>query len=182
MTIPNLITTFRIILTPIFVIYIINDELMTGLGVLIICGLSDGVDGLVARVFNQKSKLGAYLDPLADKIILTSAFVTLSIRGFLPAWLTVMVISRDLLILMGVVILFLNNIKINIKPALSSKITTVLQFLTVIFVLSKRYFLNFETFYHYLFYLTALFTIISFLQYMSRWFRLTHESKELTGH
>jgi cardiolipin synthase (CMP-forming) len=178
MTIPNLITTLRIILTPIFVIYIINDELITGLVILIITGLSDGIDGLVARLFNQKSKLGAYLDPLADKIILISAFVALSIRDFLPSWLTVMVISRDILILMGVFILFLNGMKVDIRPSVSSKITTCLQFLTVILVLAKDYFPALEKYYPFLFYLTAFFTIISFLQYMYQWFRLTGDAKD----
>jgi cardiolipin synthase (CMP-forming) len=178
MTIPNMITTIRIILAPIFVIYIINDELITGLVILIITGLSDGIDGLIARLFNQKSKLGAYLDPLADKIILISAFVALSIRGFLPSWLTVMVISRDIMILMGVFILFLNGMKIDIRPSISSKITTCLQFLTVILVLAKDYFFTLEKYYLSLFYLTALFTIISFLQYMHQWFRLTGDAKE----
>jgi cardiolipin synthase len=175
MTIPNFITTLRIILTPIFVIYIINDELISGLVVLIICGLSDGIDGLVARLFNQKSKLGAYLDPLADKIILISAFVTLSIAHLLPAWLTVMVIS-----LMGIVILFLYGMKINIKPVVSSKITTGLQFITLIAVLSKDFLAGYEKYYPYLFCLTAFFTIISFLQYMYHWFKLKWDSKELT--
>jgi cardiolipin synthase len=177
MTIPNMITTIRIILAPIFVIYIINDELITGLFILIITGLSDGIDGLIARLFNQKSKLGAYLDPLADKIILISAFVALSIRGFLPSWLTVMVISRDIMILMGVFILFLNGMKIDIRPSISSKITTCLQFLTVILVLAKGYFFTLEKYYLFLFYLTALFTIISFLQYMHQWFGLTGDAK-----
>jgi cardiolipin synthase len=172
-----MITTIRIILAPIFVIYIINDELITGLFILIITGLSDGIDGLIARLFNQKSKLGAYLDPLADKIILISAFVALSIRGFLPSWLTVMVISRDIMILMGVFILFLNGMKIDIRPSISSKITTCLQFLTVILVLAKGYFFTLEKYYLFLFYLTALFTIISFLQYMHQWFGLTGDAK-----
>jgi cardiolipin synthase len=151
--------------------------LITGLVILIITGLSDGIDGLIARLFNQKSKLGAYLDPLADKIILISAFVALSIRGLLPSWLTVMVISRDIMILMGVFILFLNGMKIDIRPSISSKITTCLQFLTVILVLAKDYFFSPEKYYPFLFYLTAFFTIISFLQYMHQWFRLTGDAK-----
>lgn len=178
MTIPNLITTIRIILTPIFVIYIINDELISGLIVLVISGLSDGIDGMVARLFNQKSKLGAYLDPLADKIILISAFITLSIRHMLPAWLTVMVISRDILILMGISIMFLNGMKIKIKPAVSSKITTCLQFITLISILAKDYLAGFGSYYPYLFYVTALFTIISFLQYTHQWFKLTGDAKD----
>jgi len=177
MTIPNLITTLRIVLTPVFVIYVINDELIMGLIILIITGLSDGIDGLVARLFNQKSILGAYLDPLADKIILISAFIALSIRDFLPSWLTVMVISRDILILIGIFILFLNEKKIEISPVVSSKITTCLQFLTVILVLSKDYVSDLVKYYPFLFYLTAIFTAVSFLQYMHQWFRMTGEAK-----
>jgi len=177
MTIPNLITTLRIVLTPVFVIYVINDELIMGLIILIITGLSDGIDGLVARLFNQKSILGAYLDPLADKIILISAFIALSIRDFLPSWLTVMVISRDILILLGIFILFLNEKKIEISPVVSSKITTCLQFLTVILVLSKDYVSDLVKYYPFLFYLTAIFTAVSFLQYMHQWFRMTGETK-----
>jgi len=178
MTIPNLITTIRIILTPIFVIYIINDELISGLIVLVISGISDGIDGMVARLFNQKSKLGAYLDPMADKIILISAFITLGIRQMLPAWLAVMVISRDILILMGISIMFLHGMKIDIKPSISSKITTCLQFITLILILSKDYLAGFQGYYRYLFYVTAFFTTISFLQYTHQWFKLTGDAKD----
>ena len=63
--------------------------------------MSDGVDGFIARAFNQKSQIGAFLDPLADKILLVAAFIALAARGFIPAWLTVVAISRDVLILLG---------------------------------------------------------------------------------
>jgi len=179
MTIPNLITTIRIVLTPIFVIYVIDDELITGLIILIIIGLSDGIDGLIARLFNQKSKLGAYLDPLADKIILISAFIVLSIHeGLPPSWLTVMVISRDIMILLGVSILFLIGMKFEMRPAVSSKITTCLQFFTVIVVLARDFIPDLERYFPYLFYLTALFTSISFLQYMHQLFKITGNAKE----
>ena len=176
MTIPNIITMIRILLTPIFVIYLINDQLLTGLVILVICGVSDGLDGFIARVFKQKSRLGSYLDPLADKIILMSAFIALSIRGFLPSWLSVAVISRDVLILVGVIILYLNEIDLNIKPVISSKITTCFQFLTVIAVLAREYLLPYQDYYSYLYYVTALFTIISFLQYLYQWLRMMVDS------
>lgn len=177
MTVPNLITTIRIILAPIFVIYLINDQFLMGLVVFVVCGVSDGVDGLIARIFNQRSKLGTYLDPLADKIVLVSAFVTLAVIGFLPPWLTVMVISRDILILLGVSVLFFNDMKFNIRPNISSKITTCLQFITVIAVLSRDYFPTLAWSYPYLFYASALFIIISFLQYMYQWFRMMGETQ-----
>jgi cardiolipin synthase len=85
MTIPNLITSLRIILTPIFIIYLINDRFLAALVVFVVAGLSDGADGLTARLLHQKSKVGAYLDPLADKILLVAAFVVLAARGFVPS-------------------------------------------------------------------------------------------------
>ncbi len=178
MTIPNIITMIRILLTPIFVIFIINGQLVTGLIILLICGISDGLDGFIARVFNQKSKLGSYLDPLADKIILVSAFVALGIRGFLPSWLSVAVISRDVLILIGVIILYLTGVSLNIKPVISSKINTCFQFATVIAVLAKEFLEAFAGYYIYLYYITALFTLISFIQYLHQWLKMMVDKPE----
>lgn len=175
MTIPNLITSIRIILVPIFIIYLINDEFLSALVIFMLAGLSDGADGLVARLFNQKSKLGTYLDPLADKLLLVGAFIFLSVKGFILPWLTVVVISRDIFILLGVLILFLNDTDFVIKPSILSKMTTCLQLATVFIVLSKNYFLFFSQFLDYVFWVTALFTISSGLHYMRYWFRIMGE-------
>jgi cardiolipin synthase len=175
MTVPNLITTIRIILAPVFVIYLINDQFQPALVVFLMCAVSDGLDGMVARLMNQRSKLGAYLDPLADKLLLVAAFVTLSIRGYLPAWLTVLVFSRDIMILLGVLVLFLNRTEIIIKPSPVSKITTWLQFITIVAVLSQAYVPYVIEFYRYIFYLTALLTISSGFHYMYYWFRMMGE-------
>ena len=178
MTLPNLITSLRIILAPIFVIYCIREDFLAALFVFVIAGLSDGADGLIARWFNQKSTLGAYLDPLADKILLVTAFVVLSVRHFIPPWLTVMAISRDILILLGVLILFLNRMDITIRPTLLSKVTTCLQLGTVFMVLSKDYFPLFFHLKIYVFWLTGIFTITSGLHYMHYWFRVMGEAAE----
>lgn len=178
MTVPNVITSIRIILTPIFVIYLIHDEFLYALIIFVMCGVSDGVDGLVARLFNQKSRVGTYLDPLADKIILVSAFIVLSIRDFLPSWLTVTVIARDVMILLGVFVLFLNRLEFNIRPSLVSKITTCTQFVVVIGVLSEEYFLFLGRYNPYLYYFTALFTISSGLHYMHYWFKMMAETSD----
>jgi len=178
MTVPNLITTIRIILTPVFVIYLINDDFTLALIVFAICGVTDGADGLVARIFNQKSSLGAFLDPLADKILLVAAFIVLAVREFFPSWLTVLVISRDIMILLGVLILMINRLEIVIKPTIVSKITTCLQFITVIVVLSKDIFILPSKFYFALFSITAIFTISSGLHYMHYWFRLIGEGAD----
>jgi cardiolipin synthase len=175
MTVPNLITTIRIILAPVFVIYLINDQFLPALIVFLLCAVSDGLDGMVARLMNQRSKLGAFLDPLADKLLLVAAFVTLSVRGYLPAWLTVVVFSRDTIILLGVLVLFLNRMEFTIKPTSVSKITTWLQFITIVAVLSQAYAPSLAKFYPYIFYLTALLTISSGLHYMHYWFRMIGE-------
>jgi len=172
MTIPNLITSLRIILAPIFIIYLLNERFLPALVVFVVAGLSDGADGLVARIFNQKSTLGSYLDPLADKILLVAAFVVLSFRGFMPSWLTVIVISRDVLILLGVSVLFINGLSIKIQPSLISKTTTCLQLITVFVVLSAGYFHFSPGFHRLVFWLTGLFTISSGLHYMYFWFKV----------
>jgi len=181
MTIPNLITAFRIILAPVFVIYLINDRLNSALVVFLICMISDGIDGMVARLFNQKSRLGAYLDPLADKTLLVTAFVLLAVRGYLPSWLTVTAIARDVMILLGVLVLHLNRLEIKIRPSAVSKINTCLQFITLFMVLLKGYVLLPSVVYDALYYITAAFTIISGLHYMQFGLRIMGEGTGNSG-
>ncbi|MEA1899712.1 MAG: CDP-alcohol phosphatidyltransferase family protein, partial [Thermodesulfobacteriota bacterium] len=98
--IPNILTVIRILLTPLFVIFLLRNLFSFALLVFTIAAISDALDGLFARYFNQHTALGAYLDPIADKLLLTSAFVSLAILKIVPGWLTVIVISRDILILL----------------------------------------------------------------------------------
>jgi len=175
MTIPNLITTLRIILVPIFIIYLINGKFLAALTVFILAGLSDGADGLVARLLNQKSRLGSYLDPLADKFLLIAAFVALAAKDVIPAWLTVTVITRDILILLGVLILFLNKQNFMIRPSILSKITTCLQLGTVFLVLAKNHIQLFSGMIPSVYVVTGIFTITSGLHYMRSWFRMMGE-------
>ena len=175
MTIPNLVTAIRIVLAPVFLIYLINSQFLAALIVFLICAVSDGLDGALARVFNQKSKLGAYMDPLADKLILVAAFVALSIIGILPPWLAVTVIARDMMILLGISVLFLNRLEVIIKPSFLSKMTTWAQFVTVLIVLSEYYLPTIPILYPYIFYLTGLLTISSGLHYMYRGFKMIGE-------
>jgi cardiolipin synthase len=175
MTIPNLITTLRIILVPIFIIYLINERFLAALTLFVLAGLSDGADGLVARLLNQKSRLGSYLDPLADKFLLIAAFVALSVRGFIPPWLTVTVITRDILILLGVLILFLTKQDIVIKPSILSKLTTCLQLATVFLVLAGKHFHLFSGIIPIIYIVTGLLTIASGLHYMRSWFQMMGE-------
>jgi cardiolipin synthase len=185
MTASNFITSIRIILTPVLIIYLINDEHFIALVLFVLASLSDAADGLIARLFDQKSKLGAFLDPLADKILLVATFVVLSVKDFIPSWFTVVVISRDILILLGVLILFLNNEDFTIRPSILSKITTCLQLATVFLVLSLNHFASSPQFndiaekmqdnLSYVFWFTAILTITSCLHYMRHWFRMMGE-------
>jgi len=175
MTIPNLITTLRIILVPIFIIFLINERFLEAVTVFVLAGLSDGVDGLLARLLNQKSRLGAFLDPLADKFLLIAAFVVLAARGFIPVWLTVTVITRDILILLGVLILFLTKQDIVIKPSILSKVNTCLQLVTVFMVLVGNHFNLFSSIIPIIYISTGVSTIASGLHYMRSWFQMMGE-------
>ena len=170
MNIPNFLSLLRIILVPVFVIFLIQDEYYNALIVFVIAGLTDVLDGTMARLLNAQTKLGSYLDPIADKLLLATSFVTLAILGIIPSWLTVIVMSRDFIILLGIAILSLMSVAFEIKPALISKATTVLQIGTVFFALLYKIVTNYLNYnlILILFWLTALFTVASGLVYIIR--------------
>src|SRR5256884_3672227 len=109
-TVPNQITFLRLGFLPVFLMLIAYDRYRWALLVLVVSGLSDGFDGVLARRLNQRSALGAYLDPIADKLLLSSSFVLLAFKRKLAWWLTIIVLGRDVLILIvGVVILLVTG-------------------------------------------------------------------------
>jgi len=168
--IPNLLTIFRIILVPITLIYLIDGSYFNALVAFTLAGITDALDGLLARVLNQKTILGAYMDPVADKALLTSCFIALAILGIIPGWLTAIVITRDFIILFGIFILFMVSGSLEIRPAFISKITTTLQLLTVFLVLGHRTWggEGHPLLIYVLYWLTAGFTIASGFHYISR--------------
>jgi len=135
---PNTITVFRILCVPVFVNLLIYDRFGYALVVFFSAVVSDGLDGLIARVFNQRSRLGMYLDPLADKLLLISAFITLSILRLVPIWLTTIVVSRDLLLALGTLLLHLLSLHVDIQPSWLGKVTTVLQFGYIVVMLAAE--------------------------------------------
>jgi cardiolipin synthase (CMP-forming) len=165
MTIPNLLTILRVLLVPIFIIYIINDRAMGSLIIFLIASISDALDGFIARIFHQKSDLGAHLDPLADKILLISAYITLAVLKMIPPWLAILIISRDVIILLGVLVLYINRRPVKVHPSLLSKSTTCLQIGTILMILSSGY-ISIEPIKIYAFWFTAGVTIASGLQYI----------------
>ena len=139
-TVPNQITLLRLGFLPIFLILISYEQYRWALLVLVAAGLSDAVDGLLARKLNQRSPLGAYLDPIADKLLLCSSFIILAFKQKLAWWLTIIVLSRDVLILMVAVVILLISGYRPFPPSIYGKLTTALQILLVfIVVLSAAY-------------------------------------------
>jgi cardiolipin synthase len=164
--IPNILTVIRILLTPLFVIFLLKNLFHPALIVFTVAAISDGLDGLLARYFNQYSVLGAYLDPIADKLLLASAYASLAVLKIIPAWLAVIVISRDILIITGIIVFGLTDIHIEIKPSLVSKWTTVAQLLTVFLVLLSPNIPGITMTKMLLFWITAGVTIASGLHYV----------------
>jgi len=140
MNLPNVLTLIRVLLIPLFVILIINNLFSWAIVTFAVAGVTDAIDGLIARVTHQRTELGAYLDPIADKLLLSSAFITLAIIERIPSWLTVIVITRDVIILIGVLMFFLTNHRPRMAPSLLSKITTFFQILTVLLFLLREYY------------------------------------------
>ena len=124
---PNFITLARMLMTPLAVMMIISQRFLPAFLIFILAGVSDGVDGFIAKRFNLRSELGAYLDPLADKALLISIYVSLAIYAGLPAWIAITVVSRDVMILMAVLISWLLEKPVEIRPVWISKLNTVAQ-------------------------------------------------------
>jgi cardiolipin synthase (CMP-forming) len=165
-SIPNILTLARILLTPLFVILLLKHMLWQALLVFAFAGISDALDGFIARYFNQRTVLGAYLDPVADKLLLISAFVCLAVLGLLPSWLTVIVITRDVIIVLGIAILALTEKKYEVKPSIISKFTTAAQLFTVFLTLLHPYLAGIAAVRVVLYWLTAVLTTLSGLHYI----------------
>lgn len=174
MNIPNLLSLLRLVLVPVVVILLMDGSYLKALIVFGVSGLSDGLDGFLARILKQQTRLGAYLDPIADKALLASSFLTLAILGIIPGWLTVIVISRDCIILLGIAVLSMMSISFEIHPAFVSKVTTMLQLLTILLVLALRGLTDTGApqWLPLVYWLTAFFTILSGLGYLIRGIRL----------
>ncbi len=168
MTIPNLLTIVRVLLTPLLVILLLEERLSEALVVFIVAGVTDGLDGLIARLYKQKSRLGAFLDPLADKLLLTTTYVLLAFKNLVPSWLAVIVLSRDMLIVVGVFVLFMQDLPFEIKPTLISKLTTCAQIVTAIVTMASALAVPHPFLKNTLLQVTAALTVISWGQYLVR--------------
>jgi cardiolipin synthase len=137
-TIPNGITLLRLGVTPLFVLAVVGGDFKAALALFIAAGISDGLDGLLARTLGERSLLGSYLDPIADKVLLVGAYVALTAPHAgvrIPLWLTVMALSRDLLIVLVALLLYLGAGIREFYPSLLGKATTVMHIVTIGLVL-----------------------------------------------
>ncbi|MFP6696892.1 MAG: CDP-alcohol phosphatidyltransferase family protein [Alphaproteobacteria bacterium] len=143
MTLPNMISLARLLSAPFNVWLILIDQWCLALVVFCLAGLSDAVDGLLAKRFGMQSRLGRYLDPIADKVLLISIFIALGVQQFLPLWLVILVVSRDILIAGGLGLLFLFDQSFEPKPLLKKTLQTgLLTHLQIYFVVNLEYVFN----------------------------------------
>ncbi len=127
MTIPNIITILRLLAVPLLIVVIGQGRWNLAFAIFLLAGISDAVDGFIARRYDMRTEFGAYIDPLADKALLVSIYVTLAITGILPGWLAVLVVSRDAMIVAGLIVARLMDRPMPIRPLVVSKANTAAQ-------------------------------------------------------
>ncbi|MFQ5839916.1 MAG: CDP-alcohol phosphatidyltransferase family protein [Candidatus Methylomirabilales bacterium] len=132
MNLPNWLTILRILLAPVVVILLVEEKRNAALAIFVLAVLTDGLDGLLARFYRQHTNLGMLLDPVADKLLLGSAFVTLGILGWVPVWLVILGVGRDIVLVTGSVVLYCFTGCLVYPPSLLGKLTTVLQLAVVV--------------------------------------------------
>jgi len=172
MSIPNIITLGRIILVPVIVWAIASNQMEIAFAIFVIAGVSDAVDGFLAKRFNMASELGALLDPLADKALLVSIYMALGIWGAVPRWIVILVVSRDIMIVSAVIVSWLFGKPIPMKPLMVSKLNTVAQVALASLILASLGFgfapMPYDVI---LMGLVTVFTLVSVSLYLVEWVR-----------
>ncbi len=167
-TLPNLLTCLRIVAAPVAALCILWGNLGVALILFVAASLTDGLDGLLARLLHQKSRLGAFLDPLADKSLLLGCYVALAVVGRVPAWLTATIVVRDVLIVSAVYLIYRRIGRFTMAPSLPGKLTTFLQMATVAALLVEGWMAPATPFPLFPLYLTtALATVVSGVHYIT---------------
>ena len=177
LSVPNIITLIRIVIIPGFVTALIYKRYDYALALFIVASISDALDGLLARATNQKTQFGAFLDPLADKLLLTVSFILFSVYGWIPSWLTITVISRDLMVVIGWIILYLASHITTIAPSIIGKTAVASQLVLIAFILLSINMDNFIPPAGWMLWTVALLTIASGLQYVSRGIKQANEKQ-----
>ncbi|WP_169309469.1 CDP-alcohol phosphatidyltransferase family protein [Hippea maritima] len=169
----NAITIFRIVLVLPITLLLIDNIFNWAVGLFLVAAISDIADGFIARNFNQKTKIGAILDPLADKLLLNYTFLVLTIKGFIPLFLLSVVLFKDLTLITGSVIEVLNSPNINkikIKASIWGKVSTFFQVVVIIFVFLRIFniYINIHLF-KAIVYITSILVIIALFDYINKY-------------
>ncbi len=181
MNLPNTLTMLRILMVPVFLVFLVHGYYKLALVTFVAAGITDAVDGTLARVMHEKTELGAMLDPLADKLLALTAFITLTALGKLPLWLTLAVIFRDVIIVSGSVVIYFLGYDLKIRPLLIGKVTTGLHFALVVAVLVGLYIGRDLAVKDYLIWLTLAFTIATGIWYIAIGFRMVGHKEGRAG-
>jgi cardiolipin synthase (CMP-forming) len=168
MNLPNIVTTLRLVLLPLFLTLLVYRRPGPALAVLLLAAFSDALDGLLARWLDQRTAIGSFLDPVADKLLSMSGFVTLSLIGPIPAWFVIVVISRDVVISIGSLSLYLHDGRLEIAPSLTGKAAMLGQFSTLVLTLLVQLHAVDARLWRVVLALTAILTLASGLQYVWR--------------
>jgi len=174
MTYANQLTILRMVFVPCFVILLIYGCPRAATVVFLLAAITDGLDGLIARKLNQRTPLGSFLDPMADKILLTAAFITLTMHSVpvalhIPAWLTILAISRDILIAVSVIIIHMHTGHSHFPPSMLGKCTTMVQLILVGVCLLAGFELKTASMlFPFAVYITLFFTVASGMHYFYR--------------
>ena len=166
MGLANWLTTLRIFLIPFFVTLLVYRHPRAALLVFCLASLTDLLDGYIARSRGRQTRLGAFLDPVADKLLLTSAFVTLTYLKVIPFWIAVVVVSRDLVLSVGVLVIHVAGGTVQPAPSWLGKLSTVFQMATVLAAMISFYFGALQVLPRLFAWVTAVFTVTSGLQYI----------------
>ena len=169
---PNLITISRLVLVPVTIVMIADHDWLTALVLFILAGVSDGLDGFLARTFDLRSELGAYLDALADKALLISMYVALAVVGAIPASIAIVVVSRDIMIMGAVVVSWVMAKPVAIRPLLVSKLNTTAQIAFAGLVLAAKAFdWSLGYWFGMALVIVATLTIVSGAAYLAQWYK-----------
>ena len=168
--IPNFITLGRVMSVPVIFWLLLTGRTQAAFLMFVCAGISDAVDGYLAKRFDWRTELGSYLDPLADKLLIVSIYIALGVRAELPLWLVIMVVSRDILIVVAVMLSWLMDQPVVIKPLAVSKANTVAQIVLAATVLADDGFgLGLQTVRVALVWITGALTLLSLAAYLKAW-------------
>jgi cardiolipin synthase (CMP-forming) len=180
LSIPNLITLARILLVPVVVWAIATGQMYFAFLLFLAAGISDAVDGFLAKRFGMKTELGAYLDPLADKVLIVSIYVALGITNIIPLWIVILVVSRDIMIVGAIILSWLIDRPVKIRPHMISKVNTAMQIVFAGLVLAFHSFaVDGEPVLTLVMVLVAVLTLVSVGLYLAEWVR--HMNTEETS-